>query len=213
MGTYRTLYDYVDYLRNFDNESIELSKDDLNILVRFTIIKYTSAYQLYKALKSRGRVIAYKNVRKKILRFKSLRLIDISKQSKKHNAIYFGLTSFGIFHLYYKRQLGIWLSHLIENYGNDPIFYHLLYPILKRETVGQITSPYGYAEVNKYLAECCKRIGEILREALNINNFTSESHIFFWDDIPDGDNEDLLFYLLTRYGLEWLENGCRVQKN
>jgi hypothetical protein len=208
-GTY---IKYIESLQKFRYENIELNSDNLNILMRFSISKYTSSYQLMKFLESRGRIISYKNTRKKVIKYQSLGLIEVSKRIRKHKTIYYKLTEYGIFYLYYKRQIWMSLKDILENYGNFPIFHLLLYPILAREKLSQIR--YGYLEFNKYLANCCKKIADILSQASKKTRDSDlETPIFFWDDIPDSDvKEDLLFYLLTSFGFEWLESGCLVQK-
>jgi hypothetical protein len=214
LGTYQSLNkvaDYVILLRALQKNTIELNQSDVDILKRFSFTKMTYAYQLWKHLKIRGRIISYKSIRKKVLKFKALGLIEVSKRRKIHKTFYYKLSTYGIFYLFYKRSAVF--RGLLLSYSDDPIFQYLLYPILKRETVMQIRSIWGYSNIGVYLSECCGKIGDILRDDRVWSNNISQTHIFFWNEIPSDDgSEELLSYLKTRYNFEWLGYDCLVQK-
>lgn len=212
---------YILYLYEHEKSDTRVSAVAERILYSFVKRKICSTYQCYKDLKTayeqEDKTITYKNVHKRIQKLYESNLIEkVNKKQNeetKHGAIFYKLTSFGIFYLV--KNLPLNVMQILLNYKNDELFVYFLYPYIKPETIERIndTSIIGYIRI--YLKKCCEEISKThlhnmkrLRETGG-NLYT----IGFTDTLTDPENKDDPFigskqfvqYLKENSDLKWLD--------
>ena len=123
--------------------------------------------------------MAYKNVHKKIQRFKTLPLIEEKKtEGTEHGAKYYRLTEHGLYQLLLKRINGVYFDNLklnkyhkipddhvdssiFTNYEHSALFQTFLFPVVNRDTITGLKDTIAIAFFD-YLHDCCKMIDEML---------------------------------------------------
>ncbi|MDF0681670.1 MAG: hypothetical protein P0116_11980 [Candidatus Nitrosocosmicus sp.] len=156
---------YIFYL--YENNSLSnknLGKTADKILNSFIRRKICSAYQCFKdlsiELNKEGKSISYKNVHEPVQKLLSYNLIRKATNRvgnpTKHGAVYYTLTSFGMFYLMKSRR--IWDLDFILEHDKNELFEFLLYPIIKVETLRSLTDPEIIHTIFMYLIRCCQEI-------------------------------------------------------
>lgn len=127
-----------------------------------------STYQTFKYLKELykkdNKTISYKNVHKRIQKLHKLGLISKVKKNNdqttsKHGAIYYSLSTFGIFYIL-KNRLLLQNKNLIIDHKYDGLFENFLYPYIQFNTINQIDDIQFTIRVCGYLAKFCDEISE-----------------------------------------------------
>ena len=195
---------YILFLQKFDNWDKNLGPITTEVLAQFTRTAELSAYQVCKNLENHT---SYKNVHKKVKFLLSLGLIQESKKGWKHGAIYYNLSPYGVFYLFFKDiAVPRYLGDLLETYANDNLFRELLYPYFQKTTLRQLESIYFALVIRSYLHECCKGIMSRLnyiRGVAELNSFRYP--VLIWNDVIHAEtNKKLLRYLKNRFDLEWI---------
>ena len=115
---------------------------------------YNSSYQIYSLMKKAKPSIDYKNINKRVKRLHELQLITETKGESIHNAIFYELSSEGLFYLISEGIFNLdktWLS----KYKDNIVLKYLLEPYFEESTV----LVYGIKfEIVKYLQEGCQMI-------------------------------------------------------
>lgn len=193
----------------------ELSDSALMLLSLFGENEYTSTYQIYKYLLSIGTIIAYKNVRKKIQRLLSLKLIKERMEPGKHGSKYFRLTISGVFYLSsFRAQQAEVVPTILKNYSNDPLFTIFLYPFIQGRTLSDLEWQDTYGIFIKYLNDCCKEIKWDLEGAEKCDKGEHiKQHICFWQEIPgEKSGPKLASTLYDRFKISWLSENPLIEK-
>jgi hypothetical protein len=154
---------YLHQKKNFDERLGGVAE---MLLYSFMERKICSTYQCYKDLKigyeNIGKTITYKNVYKRVQQLYESNIIEKgkTKQSKetKHGAIFYKLSSFGIFYSFKNDLDGI--EHIISNNKNDELFTLFLYPYFKLETIARLIDSSIIQVICIYLTKCCNLISE-----------------------------------------------------
>ena len=209
---------YVSYIRERYSDE-DLDPISLLVLIRFAVNKFTSAYQVYtyldndkdeyviatKQMKNKAHFIAYKNVNEKVQNLYSLGLIEVAKdEDTKHDAIYYRLTPYGIFYLFWKNSILV-LVHgreIFKQYKNDKLFQLFLSSM--RGSLHQIQSKAIFDDIIDYLNKICNTIIE------TIDNHISKEKIrlYSWKKLlaSNDRNDILLDYLNLGLNLQWLDS-------
>lgn len=210
---------YISSIAFSKDSLVELDGSSRMALLRFAFNNRTSAYQVfsylnkseddflvaYKEVKNKAYFLSYKNVRKKVQRLLSLKLIEIAKtESTKHGAVYFKLTSYGLFYLIWKHPALLVPrgEKIFENYKNNKLFQLFLYPYLGN-SLNKIQSVLIFDEIFNYLSDTCSAISRLL------DDLTSKEEILFsWQKLLASDSYDniLLDYLNLILNLQWLDS-------
>ncbi|HET7390103.1 MAG TPA: hypothetical protein VFJ51_04705 [Nitrososphaeraceae archaeon] len=79
--------------------------------------------------------MVYKNVYKRVIRLRDLNLIEKVEKESRHEAIYYRLSTGGIYNLIHKqRRLFVkLLKKVLQNYEDNITFKTLLYPYLEKK--------------------------------------------------------------------------------
>jgi DNA-binding HxlR family transcriptional regulator len=115
---------------------------------------HNSAYSLFSQLKSQSTPMAYKNVHKRLKRLEQLKLIEQEEEQKfKRNAIYYKLTTFGLFYIL-SNDPNSWKKDLLIKHRENIILKTLLYPYFEEHTIKNC----GFILrrlIAQYLQGCC----------------------------------------------------------
>ena len=159
---------YIFELALVENLSINVGGVAEELLKFYVQYPKCSTYQTHKYLKELykkdNRTISYKNVHKRIQKLHKLGLISETKKNNdatttKHGAIYYSLTTFGIFYNI-KNRLLLHNKNLIIDHRYDGLYENFLYPYIKFNTINQIDDIQFTIRVCGYLAKCCDDISE-----------------------------------------------------
>jgi DNA-binding PadR family transcriptional regulator len=114
-----------------------------------------SAYSLFSQLKSQSKPMAYRNVHKRLKRLEELKFIEQEKEEQKfkRNAIYYKLTTFGLFYILSKHPIS-WEKDLLIKYREDIILKTLLYPYFEENTIENCGFMLRWL-IAQYLRDCC----------------------------------------------------------
>lgn len=167
---------YILYLYQQEKFDVSLSNVAKRLLGSFVKRKICSTYQCYKDLKAayeqEDKTITYKNVYKRIQKLYESNLIekvkDRNDEETKHGAIFYRLTSFGVFYLIFNR-IANRKEIIIEN-KNDQLFLLFLYPYLKFGTIESLTDNRIVSYAFSYLTKCCHNLQQIINEMKNLEN-------------------------------------------
>jgi hypothetical protein len=211
---------YIFYLYQQEKFDVQLSNVAKRLLHSFVKRKICSTYQCYKDLKSKyeqeDKTITYKNVYKRIQKLYESNLIEKvnnkHNEETKHGAIFYKLTSFGIF--YSLKNISLDAKQIILNNKNDELFALFLYPYLKVETIERIDDPSIMGYIRLYLKECCQEISETHLHSMNkLKETGGYLHLIgFTDTLTDPKNKDDPFigskqfiqYIKENSDLKWL---------
>ena len=160
-------------------------------ILEFFINKpYLSTYQIHKVLKKTGQATKHENIRRKVKRLYSLKLIENTSEVRKprelmHSAVYYKLTTGGIFYLIYKARIMQTSStrskrKFIQYHGDNIIFKTFLYPYFERETLLQINLIPFY-EISRYLQKCCGATDDVLASLEKFGNKQLTMPLFPWN--------------------------------
>jgi hypothetical protein len=158
--------------------------------------------------------MAYKNVHKKIQRFKTLHLIEETEiEGTEHGAKYYRLTEYGLYLLFLKRIDGVYFdnfkfnkynkipddpvdSSILRNYEHSALFKTFLFPVANWDTITGLKDIVALAFIH-YLHNCCKMIDEML-SSKEIRDRV-KWYIYSWNTSP---NDLILDSLKEVFGLE-----------
>jgi hypothetical protein len=204
---------YMLELYRSNKQGIERKLDIYDLLIYFVFGEYTSTYAIYSNHKKQDRVISYKNVHKKVRRLFSLGLIKVAKRSQKHGAIFYRLSTLGIFYLLSFRYKIFSISYLVKNYGGDELLKLCIYPYFERSTLEAIQHNHVAHLILEYLADCCEHIESNLRNARELEAKKFSKHfIFDWDKVPGLESGQLIEYLKVIHSLDWLNEETIIEK-
>jgi hypothetical protein len=226
MVPYRSLYTHIKCLSlineisSFHNRSIALGPVEEEFLKYFAENPCLSAYQIrplhnypqklwiYKLEhKKERKPMIYKNVNKRVRRLHNLKLIEITKRDLTHGAIYYKLTTGGIYYLIQSPDFSTIIKSILQNYSDNIIFKIFLDPYIKRNTVLQIKATLRISKICSYLHECCKAT----ERAIESINHSLSGHlveqVFMWQDVPGVDNHRLIDFLKQKFDVDWLEKA------
>lgn len=162
--SHNPLEGYMSEVIGYDNTY--LGPVEIVLLERFAKEKL-SAYKIYSVLKAAKQISAYKNVHKRVKRLRELGLIAETRYPQDHfetyhGAIYYQITSKGIFYLIYSPLSQLNLRDLMK-YRNDVILNTLLFPFFEESTLERHTVRVFYAIV-LYLFDCCETTLRAVKE-------------------------------------------------
>lgn len=214
--------EYIFYL--YENYSIvdkKLGSTTDKILNSFINRKICSAYQCFKDLNreysKEGKSITYKNVHEPVQKLYSYNLVKkianhTGNQTKK-GAIYYTLTSFGIYYLIRNRR--IWNLDFILEHNKNELFVLLLYPFIKFKTIKSLTDPEIIHAVCIYLIKCSQ---EIENWYLTYLKYVEESGgvktaLTTIESLLDPTLDDILYvgsktfieFLKSEFDIDWLD--------
>lgn len=209
-------------LRGYISDLMEVENLEVNVggvaeeLLKF-FIKYPkcSTYQTHKYLeeiyKRDNRTISYKNVHKRIQKLHQFGLIKevriTNETTTKHGAIYYSLTTFGIFYII-KNELVSYNKNLIIEYKHNSLFENFLYPFIEFNTICRLNDIKIIFMIYHYLHKCSL---DILDLVMLLKDMENDVDIYLpinskkFLDLQD--KEELygfLEYLRKRLNLDWL---------
>ena len=203
---------YISEILKFPNRNKDIGPIAALILGYFLKNPYTSTYQIYTYLKPTEHSMAYKNVFRRVQRLHSLNLIEkVKKIESQHAAIYYRLTTGGIFYLLYKRQykpVSETLKKFFKNYSDNIIFKTFVYPYFEHRTILQLNVFYTQ-QISDYLYHCCKFTEH---DELDLDKEESiiYENVFEWDKVSERITE-LGSLLRRKLNLGWLKEPANVQ--
>ena len=216
-----SISNYIEEISSFPDRNIALGLVEDEFLEYFAQNPCLSAYQLWSLYnspqklwifkrihKKERRPMIYKNVHKRVKRLYELNLIEKEEKESERGAIYYRLSTGGIYYLIYKKSLKFItiLKNVLQNHSDNIIFKIFLDPYLKRDTIIQIESTSRKSQICSYLHGCC----EATETALESINRNSSGHIveqvFLWQDVPGVDSHSLIDFLKRAFNVNWLEN-------
>ena len=219
-------------------EDSHLGNTALKILKYIAVNPSSSIYDCYKYLNNDNSTkIAYKNVHVKVHNLIKLGLIQkVRNQSKKdnenlgrvneefivgkskHNAIYYSISSAGIFYLV-KTDPQKAKKELILKNKNDGFFKCLLYPYIDLETLEKINSEYILSNIFRYLSKCCETIYGPLTILDSIEEEGGELYFLTvttyltdpeYDDHSYG-SKQFIEYIKNEFNIKWLDvNNTKI---
>jgi hypothetical protein len=208
---------YISLIENSYSQDSDLGDVSLGILELFAHSKILSVYKIFSEIKSTHLQMAYKNVHKKIQRFKALQLIEEKKiEGTEHGAKYYRLTEYGLYQLFLKRINGVYFDILklnkygeitddfvdrsiLTNYEHSALFETFLFPVVNRDTITSLRDTIAIAFFD-YLHDCCKIIDEMLRRK-DIRGHINW-YIYSWNTSP---NTSILDSLKEVFDLEHID--------
>jgi hypothetical protein len=205
---------YISLIENLYSPDLDLGYVSLRILELFAHSKALSVYKIFSEIKSTNLQMAYKNVHKKIQRFKALQLIEEKEiEGTEHGAKYYRLTEYGLYLLFLKRINGVYFdnfkfnkynkipddpvdSSILRNYEHSALFETFLFPVANRDTITGLKGIVALAFF-RYVHDCCKMIDEII-SSKDIRGRVNW-YIYSWNTSP---NDLILDSLKEVFGLE-----------
>jgi hypothetical protein len=181
-------------------------------------------YDCRKYLISRfKKEIARTNVRKQILTLCTLGLLKRKaiEGPTKHSAIYYTLSSLGIFYVIsqYNRifddlHYSVRIELIIKNHPNNPLFKYFLYPIIDQKLINKIDNFTIFAFLNIYLNDCTKSLCTLFDNLLEIEKYGGQSYyISTIDNLLDssltendyGSLPEFINYIQQRFNINGLD--------
>ena len=193
------------------------------MLQLFCYAENRSITEISGQLNLMGVKMAYKNVHKRIRELESLNLIQKDGSISKHGAIYYRLTSEGIYILFLERPDGIIFNeyeistkgksvsntrNFLNNYGNDILFKSFLYPFFNKETLDRIEYVFLW-NIYDYLHDCCKELQSIIDR----KDLAYYEKRFSWNAVPGEDSKTLLQLLKETLHLAGDINNVNIMKS
>jgi hypothetical protein len=193
------MLEYISLIKSSYSQDSDLGDVSLQILELFAHNKIMSAYKIFSEIKSTHLQTAYKNVHKKIQRFKALQLIEEEIGGTEHGAKYYRLTEYGLYLLFLKKIKGVYFDNLklnkyhkipddpfdssiLRNYEHSALFKTFLFPVVNRNTIAALKDIVAIAFFH-YLHECCKMVDDIIRSK-DMSNRVNWS-IYSWNTRPN----------------------------
>lgn len=226
------LVEYMLYLYQQEKFDVQLSNVAKRLLHSFVKRKICSTYQCYKDLKSKyeqeGKTITYKNVYKRIQKLYESDLIEKANnkdnEETKHGAIFYRLTSFGVFYMIFNR-ITYQKEIIIEN-KNDQLFLLFLYPYIKFKTIESLTNDHIVSYIFSYLSKCCHNLQYFINE---MRNLESNGGLFYsygmtetithptYSDDPMLGSKQFVDFLKNNLNITWVDRETtkiiEVEKN
>lgn len=206
--------EYNDQLRRLESIGEDIDDVALDILEIFVQTEGLTIAQITALVKSTKLERAYKNVRDRIQKLKSLKLIEETdlRGKRRHNEKYYKLRDEGIYTLFLKRLHGVlvnqlsvkkgespvsYVHHFLKYYGDNLIFKLFLYPYFDKQTI--TTNNFKLiVQLFNYVHNCCKQLDLALRVQVPISKFS-------WNKIPGQDDIELLTSIREIFGLADIE--------
>jgi hypothetical protein len=190
----RGISDYSEYIQiisRFPNRHAKIGSGMQEILKFFINKPYLSTYQIHKVLKKTGQATKHENIRRKVKRLYLLNLIENTSEVSKprelmHSAVYYKLTTGGIFYLIYKAALMQTLPtgskrRFIQYHGDNIIFKTFLYPYFEKETLLEIKGTTPFYEISRYLQKCCSATDNVLASLGKFSDIQLTMPLFPWN--------------------------------
>ena len=211
---------YIDQLMESKIDEIKLSNASFYTLYQFATSKSLSTYQVFSLLKKTMYKSEYKNVYKKVQNLLSLNLIEKLPKTLdniEHGAIYYKITSIGIFYLMENMQSGLDLE-ILKHHGEDPFFKVFIYPYFDRETLIHLKFDHIKHEIFTYFKSCCRIFKSLFQYLESIDKDKGTySWVEFWDALTlyrneDDEKERFISILRDRFNLKWLASIAKIEK-
>jgi hypothetical protein len=208
---------YISELSKYPHRNVELALVAKRILRYFAENECLSTYQVFTHLKTTKHSMAYKNAHKRVHKLHSLNLIkEVKQENTKHGAIYYRLTTGGIFRLIYgSRGIPVYNQRkLLEYYGDNVIFKTFIYPFIERKTLIQLPSYVLFvAPVFSFVDECC-RVTEQKQykdpKYTGIDDSTPVYEMFDWNDLQ-GQDKNRLMDFLDSTSVKWADESAKIE--
>jgi hypothetical protein len=129
----------------------------------------------------------------------------------EHGAIYFKITSAGIFHLMKNMNFDLNFE-VLKYHGEDPFFKMFLYPYFEEETLINLKFDHIKSEFFNYLKRCCGILKNLFQHLESIQRDKGMyGWVEFWDALPlysneYDDKERFISILQNRFNLKWLDS-------
>ena len=151
----------------------------------------------------------YKNVHIRVKRLYELKLIEKKEKESERGAIYYGLSTGGIYYLIHNmsHEFIIILKNVLQNHRDSIIFKIFLDPYIKRDTLLQIKSTSRISRICSYLHECCEATERAIESINRSSNGYFKEQVFLWQDVPGDDAWRLKDFLNRKFNVNWLENA------
>ncbi len=214
--------EYILLLYKSKINEIKLSEESLFALCQFSKNPCLSTYQLHNVLINTRYKSEYKNVHKKVQNLHDLGLIEKLPRNLgniEHGAIYYKLTSIGVFHLIVNSSVPTNMD-IIKYFGNDPFFELFIYPYLKRETFYNLKLLPIIIDIQRVFTRIGKIINELVEHMISIDR-NNRVFVFIgtWDLLTTyrkGEFQELwktfIFTLKRLLKLRWLDIDVKVSK-
>jgi hypothetical protein len=174
------------YLYETKKWNIKLTMSQHQVLSIFCEKEIAHAYDCRKYLISKfNKEIAPKNVRKHVLNLCSLGLLKrkVIEEPTKHSAIYYTLSSLGIFYVINQSNrisddlhYTVSIEPIIKNHLNNPLFKYFLYPIIDQKLIHKIDDYNIFAFVKIYLNDCTQSLNTLFEDLLEIKKNGGQSY-------------------------------------
>jgi hypothetical protein len=213
---------YIEEISNFPNRNVGLGPVEEEFLKYFVENSRLSAYQVCSLHNSRQKLwtykltqkqqpnpMDYKNVHKRVKRLYELNLIAKEEKQSKRGAIYYRLSTGGIYYLIHNKNLEFinLLKKVLQNHSDNIIFKIFLDLYLKRDTLLQIQSTSRISRICSYLHECCEATERAIESINRSSSGHLEEQVFLWQDVPGVENWRLINFLKREFGVNWLQNA------
>ncbi|HJT83300.1 MAG TPA: hypothetical protein VJ697_02360 [Nitrososphaeraceae archaeon] len=198
---------------------IKLSDASFYALYQFAKSKSLSTYQVFSLLKKTAYKSEYKNVYKKVQNLLSLNLIEKlpkSLDNMEHGAIYYKITSIGIFYLMENMKSDLNFE-ILKHHGEDPFFKIFLYPYFEKHTLMDLKFDHIKLGVFNYSNSCCRIFKNLFQYLKSIQKDKGiYSWVEFWDALPLYRNDDdykerFISILKDRFNLKWLDSKAKIE--
>jgi hypothetical protein len=143
---------YISQIINF--QEVTLGNTQIESLTSIMRGSNNSAYKIASQIRSE-RPIAYKNIRKTLGRLRELKLIHIMEGDFPRKAKNYELTTYGLFYLLLKGDIGVLSTSVLEKYQDNIVFQDLVYPFFEKNTFLHGTLSLKIA-IQGYLKRCCQ---------------------------------------------------------
>ena len=200
-------------------DEIKLSNASFYTLYQFATSKSLSTYQVFSLLKKTMYKSEYKNVYKKVQNLLSLNLIEKLPKTLdniEHGAIYYKITSIGIFYLMENMESDLNFE-ILKHHGEDPFFKIFVYPYFEQHTLIDLKFDHIKHEVFSYLNSCCRIFKNLFQYLKSIQKDKGiYSWVEFWDALPlyrnkDDEKERFISILQDRFNLKWLDSEAKIE--
>lgn len=129
----------------------------------------------------------------------------------KHAAIFYKLSSFGVYYAIRNNLAGV---ELLSNHGKDPLFQIILYRFISRQTVQELKTQDALVRINEHLRRCCEIIEERLKSFERLKEAGEAIHLLCrWDEILDPlsfGRESFLKFLKKSLSMNWVKNDLEI---
>jgi hypothetical protein len=216
--------EYILQLHKSKINKVKLSEESLFTLYQYSKNQFLSTYQVQRLLKNTKFQSEYKNVHKKIQNLLALGLIEKLPRTLdriEHGAIYYKLTTTGVFYLILNSDLSFVEGlEIIKYYWNDSFFKIFVYPYFKPETLYNLKLHNIIFYIQRFFSRLGNRIKELLDdlEEIDKNNELFTVHAI-WNLASIDKKEEVMsrwgifiLNLQNRLKYEWIDYDIKVKR-